>query len=125
MAKSQTPAAQSLETLSVLALAALAGGLIFNVHFLLYVALGLLIVGLFIKPLAAWLSRGWLTFARALGTFNSKVILTLIFYMFLTPLAWLYRLFHGDTLRLKPKNPDSYWTVRDHDYTKTDLEKIW
>lgn len=119
------PASSPLETLAVLALAATVAGLFFHYRPLFYVAAVLLGLGLFVKPAAARISWAWLALAHFLGYVNSKILLTLIFYLFLTPLAWLYRLTHGDFLRLKSKNPDSYWTPRDHAYTKEDLEKIW
>jgi len=125
MAKPPSPPPAHLETLAVLALAATVAGLVFHYQPVYYLAAVLLGLGLFVKPVAAWISRGWLALARALGYVNSKILLTLIFYLFLTPLAWFYRLCHGDFLQLKPKNPDSYWTPRDHAYTKDDLEKLW
>ncbi len=37
---------------------------------------------------------GWKNFALALGKLNSKVILFIAFYVFLTPIALIYRLFN-------------------------------
>ena len=78
---------QELETLGVLALFFLVLNVISPRPVFVYVALTLLIIGLFIKPLAAQISKGWLKFAEVLGTFNSKLILSLTFYLFLTPIA--------------------------------------
>ena len=120
-----------LETLGVLALACLVIGHLAHRPALKAGFLGgaaaLLAVGLFVKPLAAWIARGWLAFAHVLGAVNSRILLSLIFYLFLTPIALLARAVRGDFLALKRTTaPDrSYWQPRDHAYTKTDLEKLW
>ncbi len=117
---------KSLETMSVLSAASLVFGLLLKLQILFYLALAFLIIGLFIRGLADWIARGWLAFAHVLGIVNSKIILTLIFFLFLTPLAFAYRLFHGDFMNIK-RNPesDSYFTTRDHSYSAKDLENIW
>jgi hypothetical protein len=116
-----------LETLSVLALVSLVAGLWFGQPWLLYVAALLLFLALWVKPVAAWLAWGWLRLAQFLGNINAKIILTLIFYVILTPIALLYRLWRGDALgihRRQPR-PHSHWHERDHTYRQEDLEKAW
>jgi hypothetical protein len=117
---------KNLETMSILAAASLVFGLVLKIQILLYLALAFLIIGTFIKSLAGLIARGWLAFAHVLGTINSKIILSLIFFLFLTPLALAYRLFHGDFMKIK-KSPGSasYFTLRDHLYSAKDLENIW
>jgi hypothetical protein len=109
----------------VLALFVLALNVISHRTVFVYVAVALLIVGLFIKPLAAQISKGWLKFAEVIGTFNSTVILSLTFYLFLTPIAFLFRLFTKNPLMLKSDNAASYYTERNHTYSGADLEKMW
>ena len=116
---------QELETLGVLALFFLVLNVISPRPVFVYVALTLLIVGLFIKPLAAQISKGWLKFAEVLGTFNSKLILSLTFYLFLTPIAYLFRVFTKNPLMLKTENAASFYTERNHTYSGADLEKMW
>jgi hypothetical protein len=121
-----------LETVGVLALACLVvGHLVRNrpelARGLLGAAALLLALGLFVKPAARWIAVAWLKLAEVLGAVNSRIILGLIFYLFLTPIAFLARATRGDLLRLKRKSaPDrSYWEKRDHAYTREDLEKLW
>lgn len=73
----------------------------------------LLIVGLFLPPLAKLFHRGWMTFAFALGYVNSRIILTLIFFMVFVPYRIISRLFGRDPLDLRGKNRDSYWHRRE------------
>jgi Saxitoxin biosynthesis operon protein SxtJ len=116
---------QELETLGVLALFFLVLNAITHRGAFVYVALVLLVIGLFVKPLAAQISKGWLKFAEVIGTFNSKLILSLTFYLFLTPIAFLFRIFTKNPLMLKTNNASSFYTERNHSYTAADLEKMW
>jgi hypothetical protein len=121
-----------LETLGVLALACLAAGHLLRHRPLagrgfLAAAAFLLAVGLFVTPVARWIALAWLKFAELLGAVNSRILLGAIFYLFLTPIALLARLTHGDFLHLKRHAgaDRSYWHVRDHAYTAEDLGKLW
>lgn len=68
---------------------------------------------------------GWLKLALGLGWINSRIILGIVFFIFLTPIAWLARLFTRDPLQLKRKASGTLYHSRDHTYTKEDLENIW
>lgn len=91
---------------------------------LFYIALAVLLAGLFVKPLGNLISFVWAKLAEGLGWFNSKVILSVAFFIVMTPFALLYRVFTKDNLGLKRRN-DSYYTERNHTYGKKDLENIW
>ena len=101
---------KALETISIIALACVAIGLIFGFKGLLYIALILLVIGNFFKGLSIKIARVWLKFAYFIGNINSKIILTLIFFLFLTPIAILYRIVKGDFMILRKSKPSrSYW----------------
>lgn len=126
MSKIKNQRLQELETLGVLAAFFLILNVTTHSQTFAYVSLTLLVIGLFVKPLAAVVSRLWLKFAEVIGTFNSKVILSLVFYVFLTPIAFLFRIFTKDPLMLKPeKNMVTFYTERNHTYTRNDLDKMW
>jgi len=117
---------QELETLGVLSAFFLILSIISHRQALVFFALALQITALFIRPLAGLITMGWLKFAEIVGTFNSRIILSLVFYLFLTPIAFLYRFFTKDPLMLKPDNDaSSYYSVRNHTYSGSDLEKMW
>ena len=118
--------APELETLSVLALFFLVLNLLTQRQLFVYAGVAMLFVALFVKPLARVISRVWLRFAELLGVFNSKLILSLAFFLFLTPLALMYRAFHKNPLNLKPDpNAETFFVTREHLYSKTDFEKMW
>lgn len=91
---------------------------------LFFAALFVLLSGLFFKLLGNLISFLWEKLAEALGWFNSKVILSIVFFVVLTPFALLYRLFNRDSLFFK-KRKSTYYTKRDHVYQGKDLENIW
>ena len=118
---------KALETLAVLSLVCLAAGLFFGMAAFLVAALTLLFTGLFLKRLSMRIAEIWLRFAGLIGAINSRIILTLIFYLVLTPLAFVYRLFHGDFMKIRRQDDPgrSYWTRRDHQYNPRDLGNVW
>lgn len=117
---------KDLETICVIAAGALAIGLLSGRHWLSWAALGLLLAGAFSARASAWIAAGWMRFGELLGKVNSKVILFLVFYLALVPVAFLYRLFTKDPLRLaKLPGGGSYFHDRGHAYVKGDLENAW
>lgn len=85
-----------LETILVLALAALIFHFVWEVKWLIWLAAGLLVLTLKPNPLANLIARLWLKLSEHIGNFMSKVILSLIFFLLLTPLAAFYRLFNRE-----------------------------
>jgi hypothetical protein len=131
MKKQELTRERILETVGVLALACLVVGHLAHrpgvkTGFLAAAAL-LLAAGLFVKPAGALVARAWLGFAEVLGAVNSRIILAAIFFLFLTPISLLARLFRGDFLHLRRRTGDnrSYWHARNHAYTAQDIGKLW
>lgn len=75
-----------------------------------------------VLTLIAW---AWTKLALALGYINGIILLTLIFFLILCPVAFLYRFKNKDPLQLKKKLSGSYFITRNHTYTAQDLEKMW
>lgn len=125
--KKETQAYKDLETITVLALAALGFGLILKLDILLYASLCLLFTGVFLKNLSSKIACVWLKFAEVLGKVNSRIILTLVFYLVLTPIAFLHRIAKGDfmNIRRRETKPPTYWTTREHTFVAKDLENLW
>lgn len=57
---------------------------------------------------------GWMKFAFILGWINSRILLSLIFFLLFTPIGLIMRLFGRDALnrRMNGKS-DSYWVKRE------------
>ena len=77
-----------------------------------------------IKPLAKKIAWLWYKLGDIMGFVISKIILAIIFFTFLFPIAILFRLIKKDTMMLKKKY-SSYWTIRNYKYTKKDMENVW
>lgn len=83
------------------------------------------LLSLMIPPVARAIEWGWLKLALALGWINSRILLTVIYFVFLMPVAWVAKLFTKDPLMLKKKDASTLYVTRNHQYTKEDLENIW
>ncbi len=116
---------KALRVILVLALASLAFGWVFGTPHLYGLAAGLLAIGLLSDRLTGWIAAGWMKLAGWLGAFNSRVVLGLIFYLVLTPIALLYRWFNPEAMRLHPTETESYFEVMDERITGDDFEKPW
>ena len=55
----------------------------------------------------------WMIFAAILGWVMTRVILSLVFYLIITPIGLITRIIGEDFLALKKMNLDSYWNHRD------------
>ena len=71
---------------------------------------------LFVRPVLKPLQKAWMTFAVLMGWLMSRVILGILFYLAITPIALILRLTKKDLLdmRLDPSAP-SYWKHRTPD----------
>jgi hypothetical protein len=118
---------KQLETILVVSTALLLFFLIFNVSWLLYSAFALSLLALISKTFSYWFTRGWLGFSEILGYVMSRLIMTLLYFLILTPIALLYRVFNKDPLQLNRNSnrTGSYYTRRSHIYTAKDLENTW
>jgi len=117
---------QELETVAVLALFMLV--LAWLTHRYAYVVAALLFVAatLSIRPLANRIARVWLGFAELLAIVNSRIILTLLFFLVLTPVALVYRLFAKNPLMVRrQEGVSTYYCTRNHLFAKADIEKMW
>lgn len=95
-------------------------------RYLLYVGTAVGVLTLLWPALAQWISWGWYKLAEGLGYVNSRILLTLVFFGFLLPVAMLYRLFNRDMLALKSGRTDkSLYKVRNHTYSADDLKNVW
>jgi hypothetical protein len=84
------------------------------------------VIGLFIPVLAVKIHRAWMKLAEGIGYVMSKVILTIVFVVFLLPVAFLARLFRKGNGSVQMKhNSKTYFKERNFTYTKESLENVW
>lgn len=99
-------------------------GLVFKLDYLIYGGLGIGVLSLISKKIEKLILKGWMSLALVLGWINGRILLSIIFYIFLTPIALLSRLFTKDPLKLKPQSQSTF-EDRDHKYVPEDLENPW
>ena len=113
------------KTILVIVTGLLAIGWIFDIPVLGKIALVIGAVSIFIPPAARAIEWIWFKIALGLGWVNSRILLSIIYFFFLMPIAWLSRLFTKDPLALKKENRSTLFVTRDHLYTGKDLKNIW
>ena len=69
-------------------------------------------------------ARVWLGLANLLGTVVSKILLTIIFFVLVTPVGLIRRLTGSDSLKLKnwKKDNNSVFRIREHIYSEEDIK---
>lgn len=85
--------------------------------------IGLLLVGLsFAAPqLLKWPYYFWMGIAIVLGYFIGNALLFLLFYIFVTPIALLKKLFGAK----KKSVEESHWIPREKPWTKESMERLF
>lgn len=98
---------------------------IFNIPLLGKLALVTGAASIFFPPFARAIVWAWFKIALGLGWVNSRILLSIVYFLFLMPIAWLSRLFTKDPLALKKQKRETLYVTRNHLYTGKDLENIW
>lgn len=84
---------ETLKTLVAISFFSLVLSFIFREELFVWLAAAILALGLFENPAAEALGRGWMFFSEVLGKISSFIILSAVFYLVLTPTAFLWKLF--------------------------------
>lgn len=117
---------QELKTVIVLAAACLVLFFIFKVKWFALGCLLLLIISLFGGKPSFLIAESWLSFAGFLGKVNTKIIIFLVYYLCLTPIAVIYRLFNKKQVqKFFGAEKKSYFKDVGKKYTKKDLRQLW
>ena len=92
----------------------------------LYGAFGLIAL-LFVVPyVSRRITWAWVKLAEILGFINTRILLTAIFFVFLMPVAFLYRLRNKNMLdRRNGKQLKTLFKDRSHQYIPDDLDNVW
>lgn len=93
--------------------------------YLLYAAAAVGVLSIAIPFVGDLIVKGWYKIAEVLGAINGRILLSLIFFVVLFPVALLSRIGKKNPLSLKREKQDSFYTERNHLYTGKDLEQVW
>ncbi len=83
-----------------------------NLYFI-FISSIFLILTLTNSRILTTLSTLWIKFGELLGKFIAPIVMGFVFFLILTPISLLLRIFKKDLLKLNFNNYSSYWVKRD------------
>jgi len=89
----------------------------------LWIAIPFLIIGILKPRLLFYPYKGWMALGLALGWINSRIILGLIFFLVLQPIALIMKFVGHDPLKIKKSNERSYRENKSNH--KIDLTRVF
>jgi hypothetical protein len=94
-------------------------------HSLLFVAMALHVLNMTVPGLYRPIAVLWFGLSDLMGAVMSKILLSLVFFLVVTPIAILRRLFGKDALKLRAfkASKDSVMLERNHTFAARDLER--
>ncbi len=93
---------------------------------IIYVAIVLLVISIFSNYALLLIHKTWYKLAEILGKINGTILLSIIFYLLLTPIAFLSKIFAAkNNSFLLEKNSTTSFNNRNHLHKKEDFEKMW
>lgn len=84
----------------------------------------LVIIGLLFSSLTNKIHWLWMKIGEGMGFVTGKIVLTIIFYIFLVPLSFLARLRKRKPIKLNPDS-NSFYTERNFTYTGESMKNLW
>ena len=79
----------------------------------LIVSIIFLILGILKSNILTPLNKAWFKFGILLGNIISPIIMAFIFFLVVTPISFIMKIFGKDILNLKKNNNSSYWIKKD------------
>lgn len=114
-----------LKTIFSLSLVLIIFFFVFNSIVLLFISIGIALSGILSKFLAEKIFITWNYFSKFTSFIISNILLSLIFYLILTPLSFFFRLTGKDPMKKKWKSKNSLFVNRNHEFTAEDLQNLW
>lgn len=97
----------------------------FDSAWFLYIGTFVGVGSIFIPALGDLIVKGWFKIAEVLGAINGKILLSIVFYIVLFPVAMLAKMGKKNPLQLRKESGSSVFQERNHTYTPSDLDKVW
>ena len=93
-----------------------------NIYFLL-ISLPFLILGLLNSKILTPLNKAWIKFGEILGLIIAPIVMGIVYFVILTPVSLIVRLFGKDLLGLKfLKEKETYWIKRNKNLNSMDKQ---
>ena len=91
----------------------------------LYCALGIGLAGVFSYDLSGKIDWLWTRLARVMAAVSNSILLSLVFFLLVTPVALVRRWRKKDVMRRFDPKATSNFSDREHGFTAKDFEKTW
>ena len=72
------------------------------------------VLGLINSKLLAPLNKLWFKFGILLGNIIAPIVMSIVFFLVVTPTGLIMRFFRKDILKLKKNSNDTYWINKDN-----------
>lgn len=99
--------------------------LFFNSDLLVYFLIAISGLSIFSKLFSNIVEKLWFQLAKILSKIIPSVLLGIIFFILLTPLAFLSKLFKAKTDYKSKNNSESLFTSCNKSFSKTSFERTW
>jgi len=96
----------------------------FEIKELFYFALGINLIALLFSSIALLIDRFWYGLAEFMGKYVSKVILSLVYFFVLVPIAAISKSKTKKDLMIDKTNDTTFTTINKK-YSKEDLKNLW
>jgi hypothetical protein len=117
---------KDFQTLTILAAVLLLFYQVFHKPVFGLLAAVLLVIALAFKKTAARLAALWLGFSEVLGALNTKLVLGAVYFLLLTPLAFIFRLFNKNGVNSRAdRGAGTYFEKNKYLFAPADLEEPW
>lgn len=78
-------------------------------HVTLPLGVGLVLLGIIVPRVLVYPNRAWMLLAEALSFVTTRIVLGIVFFLIVTPIGLLKRLFGWDPLHRRAGSSSSYW----------------
>jgi hypothetical protein len=93
-------------------------------HIFISLAIPLLLIDMILPDVYRPVAKIWFGLSHLMGTLMSKLILTILFFIIVTPVGLIRRLSGADPLQINKwkKNHSTVFRVRDHKFSSEDIK---
>lgn len=92
---------------------------------LIYLSVSIGLVSTLSSKAANVIAKGWMYLGQALGKITGGILLSVVFFVFLTPISKLQKVFNGKGKFKTDSSSQTNWHNRQHAFLKEDLEELW
>jgi len=112
-----------IESILALVLLSIILYLLLELQWILVAGFAIGLLGALNSRIAAKVAWCWNLLTKSISTIVSPLVLSIIFFLLLTPIAWLYQIFSKNTFA--KRKGKSFYQFREHTFRPEDLENPW